>query len=188
MAEEKKIVGIKCTSCGNTFKMTMPSNGGIWKVKCPSCKQEMKINFGPRKEVKPQSIPESQEQKLPQKKDTIDITGIGEGGMQRGKLVQIRGFLQKNVSYPLQIGDNLVGQYDLNMPSTIMIKDNTISRQSINIKVEHKNSQLDYKLCLLRSKNPVLLNGNPVQMGEERYLKFGDSLILGQTKFRFEKV
>lgn len=187
MEEERKIVLIKCTSCNSSFKMYMPKTGGLRKVTCPGCKNEMTINFGPKKEEEPQQTPGNKEPKEQSKKETKDISNVGGTGMQRGKLVQVRGFMQKNISHPLQIGDNIVGQYDLAMPSTIMIKDNTISRQSVNIKVDYKESQIDYRLCLLRSKNPVLLNGTPIQVGEERYLNFGDSIVLGQTKFRFEK-
>lgn len=184
MAEERKIVGIKCNACTNQFKMYVPQNGGVTKVTCPHCKNVMAINFGTQKNT---SEEDSKQQAEPPKKTTKDFSDFDGGGMQRGKLVQIRGFLRTNVSHPLKMGDNIIGQYDLEKPSNIMIKDNTISRQSVNIKVDYDEGTLDYRLCLLRSKNPVLLNGNPVQLGEERYLKFGDTIVLGQTNFRFEK-
>lgn len=187
MAEDRKITGIKCTSCGKTFKMYVPAAGGIRKVNCPHCKAEIKINFGtpkPAEEKPADTTPEAPQQ--PPKK-TKDISDINGSGMQRGKLVEVRGFLKKNISHTLQIGDNIIGQYDMEMPSTIMIKDSTVSRKSVNINVIYEDDHLDYVFCVLRAKNPVTLNGTPVQVGEKRYLKFGDQIILGLTKFRFEQ-
>lgn len=190
MAEEKKVAQITCQSCGKTFNMYVPENGGICKVTCPHCQNVMTINFGTPKTAKSQQMQPRQSQSQPQENQVKDKTKdiAGGGGMKRGKLVQVRGFLRKNISYPLQIGDNTIGQYDLDMPSTIMVKDNTISRQSVNIKVDYDEGRLDYRFCLLKSKNPVLLNGMRIQVGEERYLKFGDTIVLGLTNFRFEKV
>lgn len=169
MAEEsKKVAQILCKTCGKPYKMYVPQNGGAIKVKCPHCGGTMVINFAKTKPTK-------------------DIDGSGGEGMQRGKLTQVRGLLYKNISYPLQMGSNTIGQYDLGMPSSIMIKDDTISRQCANIKMDYDDNRIDYKFCLLRSKNPVLLNGTPVKVGEERYLKFGDILVLGRTTLRFEK-
>lgn len=184
MAEERKITGIKCTSCGKTFKMYVPAAGGIRKVNCPHCKAEMKINFGTPKPAEEKPTPDAPQ--TPKKK-TKDISDLSGSGMQRGKLVEVRGFLKKNISHSLQIGDNIIGQYDNEMPSTIMIKDNTISRRSVNINVVYEDDRIDYVFCVLRTKNPVTLNGTPVLVGEKRYLKFGDQITIGLTKLRFEK-
>lgn len=191
MAEERKIAEIKCTNCGKSFKMYIPQNGGIRKVNCPHCKGTMNINFGtPKTEPKNDNTTTTQQQgqttEQPAKKKTKDISD-SNGGMQKAKLVQVRGFLRKNISHTLQLGDNIIGQYDTQQPSTIQIKDNTISRRSVNIKANYDNGSIDYVLCVLRSTNPVYLNGAQINVGDERFLSFGDEFILGNTKFRFEK-
>lgn len=105
----------------------------------------------------------------------------------RGRLVLLRrGWLNKN--YPLGPGRHVVGRYDENeMPDIAVKNDSTVSRRSVRIDVTHESNGFIFKLTVLNATNPVLHNSNPLAKGEAVSLNFGDTIVLGKTKFRFEK-
>lgn len=105
----------------------------------------------------------------------------------RGKLILLRrGWLNKD--YPLRDGKNIVGRYDESKVSDIAIKgDSTMSRQSVEIEVDHHDKGYSFKLTVKNAVNPVLHNNKPLAIGDSISLNFGDSIILGKTKFRFDK-
>lgn len=47
MDNQKQILGIKCPDkdCAHTFKMYAPDKAGIYKVECPRCKKQFKMNM-----------------------------------------------------------------------------------------------------------------------------------------------
>lgn len=105
----------------------------------------------------------------------------------KGKLILLRrGWLNKD--YPLKDGKNIVGRYDEAKVSDIAIKgDSSMSRQSVEIEVDHQDKGYSFKLTVKNSTNPVLHNNKPLTIGDSISLNFGDSIILGKTKFRFDK-
>lgn len=105
----------------------------------------------------------------------------------KGKLILLRrGWLNKD--YPLKDGKNIVGRYDESKVSDIAIKgDSSMSRQSVEIEVDHHDKGYSFKLTVKNSTNPVLHNNKPLAIGDSISLNFGDSIILGKTKFRFDK-
>lgn len=106
----------------------------------------------------------------------------------RAKLILLRrGWLNKD--YPLKDGKNIVGRFDESKISDIAIKgDSSMSRQSVVIEVEHHDRGYSFKLTVKNSTNPVLHNNKPLAVGDSISLNFGDSIILGKTKFRFDKI
>lgn len=62
-----------------------------------------------------------------------------------------------------------------------------MSRQSVEIDVDHHDKGYSFKLTVKNSTNPVLHNNKPLATGDSISLNFGDSIILGKTKFRFDK-
>ena len=105
----------------------------------------------------------------------------------RGKLILLRrGWLNKD--YQLKDGKNIVGRYDEFRVSDIAIKgDSSMSRQSVEIEVDHHDKGYSFKLTVKNSANPVLHNNKPLAIGDSISLNFGDSIVLGKTKFRFDK-
>lgn len=212
MEEKKKIANVKCKHCGAAFRISVPAKGGLIKVKCPNCKGELgfKFNVSQPSEENPEAQPaqqptqansnpqtptarqQSAQQPSPQHNSEPEektrhflASDMLEG---TGKVVQIRGFLKKNLSFPLHEGDNVIGRADFSKPSDIQIEgDNTISRQSVNIKVESNILGSSFMFTVMQSKNPVILNGKPLIPNDPRFLKYGDTFTLGCTQFRFEK-
>ena len=113
----------------------------------------------------------------------LDKTGV----LTRGKLVLLRrGWLNKD--YPLSPGSCVIGRYDEDEVSDIAIKnDSTVSRRSVKIEVNYTSSGNTFKLTVLKSTNPVLLNGNALAKGEAVSLNFGDIITMGKTRFRFDR-
>lgn len=62
-----------------------------------------------------------------------------------------------------------------------------MSRRSIEILVQQSDKGYTFKLTVLNATNPVLHNNKPLMKGESVSLNFGDTILLGKTKFRFEK-
>lgn len=105
----------------------------------------------------------------------------------RGKLTLLRkGWVNK--AFRLKEGKTTIGRHDEGAMSDISIKnDPTMSRRSVEIEVMYSQKGYTFKLTVLKSTNPVIHNGNPLTTGESISLNFGDTLCLGNTRFRFDK-
>ena len=87
----------------------------------------------------------------------------------RGKLVLLRKYLL-NKDFPLREGRNIIGREDASAPSDISIKgDKTMSRRSVQIDMNTTE------------------NGSVLMNGESVSLNFGDTIVMGTTKFRFDR-
>ncbi|MBD5319780.1 MAG: FHA domain-containing protein [Bacteroides sp.] len=104
-----------------------------------------------------------------------------------GKLVMLRkGWFNKDFHLPP--GRYVIGRHDQDAMSDIAIKnDNSMSRRSVRLDVELTEKGLTFRLTVLKSTNPVLHNNVALGEGESVMLNFGDSIILGTTRFRFDK-
>lgn len=186
--EKKKTAAVTCPKCGKKFGVLVPQQKPILRVKCPGCQHDMNINFGTPKPIRaatPEAQaakPESVTQQVDNKTRTITREGCN------GRLVQLRGLFRKNIVHSLVTGENTIGRCDSAQPSQIMVRgDGSISRRSVSIQVKPQGDGKVYLLRVLKSANPVLLQGRVLAQGEEAYLNFGDIIQLGRTKFRFEK-
>lgn len=143
------------------FKAKAPGHMG---VKCPLCQGKIELNV----RAKTQALPT-------------------DGDFTRGKLVMLKkGWFNKD--FPLKVGRHIIGRYDEDENSDIAIKnDASISRRSVKIEVGQTARGYTFKLTVLKATNPVVHNGTPLQAGEAVSLNFGDLIIMGKTKFRFEK-
>lgn len=178
MLPERKVKGdfvqdeparVECAfGCGYTHQVT-PVETGTNRFICPRCKgrsafevRGVTIIIGPKDNYQP----------------------------FRGKLILIRkGWFNKE--FRLTQGSNIVGRFDPDPRSNsdITISDDpSMSRRSIDIFVEYNDMKgFTFRLSVLRATNPVLVNNNPLLIGEDFSLNFDDSIILGKTQFRFVK-
>lgn len=156
---------------------------------CPHCgKQE--IGFKTEKALKKElACPYCKGKIAVSVRAKTDIleTDVQGGSFIKGKLVLLRrGWLNKN--YPLSAGSHTIGRYDEAEMSDIAIKnDRGMSRRSVKIDVVQSPKGYMFKLTVLKATNPVVHNGVPLSIGESVLLNFGDSIVLGETKFRFDK-
>lgn len=162
---------------GQTYKITCPhchrqefgfatDKPGHRVVPCPACKGKIGIDVRNKTEL---------------------IVVTEQLQMFKGKLTLLRrGWLNKE--FHLSEGKNVIGRFDLVQVSDIAIKnDSSMSRRSVEIEVTHTLKGYTFKLTVLKATNPVLHNNNTLMTGESVSLNFGDSIVMGKTKFRFDK-
>ncbi len=105
----------------------------------------------------------------------------------RGKLVLLRKYLL-NKDFPLREGRNIIGREDASAPSDISIKgDKTMSRRSVQMDMNTTENGYTFKLTVIKAVNPVIHNGSVLMNGESVSLNFGDTIVMGTTKFRFDR-
>ncbi|MDE7413639.1 MAG: FHA domain-containing protein [Muribaculaceae bacterium] len=170
MEEDFKIgnkYSFKCPHCQKQEIGFQTDKAGHRQIACPYCKGKIGFTVWPKTQV---------------------IIVTEQLQLNKGKLVLLkRGWLNKD--YPLKEGQNIVGRFDESGMSDISIKnDPSMSRRSIDINVKRTEKGYEFKLNVLKSTNPVLHNNVPLKTSDSVSLNFGDTIVLGKTKFRFDKV
>lgn len=107
--------------------------------------------------------------------------------MTIGGLVECkRGFFSKDKIHALREGAMTIGRNDPGCTSDIMIDDPTISRRSLKLTVEKKQSAgisyYSYTMAVENAKNPVIYNGDKLSMGDVVELQIDDTIKIGKTK------
>lgn len=106
---------------------------------------------------------------------------------ERIYLTHITWFGLRNQKFQIYEGTTTIGRYDEDDKSDIMIRgDETMSRKSVAIIIEEEDGVYDYKLKVLNATNKVKVNDQRVKEGTEVYLDFGDIIMLGNSKFKFD--
>lgn len=140
---------------------------------------------------------QSQQAQAQQQKRSIKPTDSIENWMAEGKaggriakVVVTRTkmiFMKERKEYDLKIGVNVIGRADAMSPSDIMIEDDmTVSRRSVSITVEASGGSYRYWFEVLKSTNPVLVNGKRHAVGESFVVEPGTKFVLGRTKLSIE--
>lgn len=152
----------------------------------------------PKQQVQPkaQQVQSQQAQAQQQKRsikptDSIENwTSEGKTGGRIAKIVVTRTkmlFMKERKEYDLKIGVNVIGRADAMSPSDIMIEDDmTVSRRSVSITVEASGGSYRYWFEVLKSTNPVLVNGKRHAVGESFVVEPGTKFVLGRTKLSIE--
>lgn len=152
----------------------------------------------PKQQVQPkaQQVQSHQAQAQQQKRsikptDSIENwTAEGKTGGRIAKVVVTRTkmvFMKERKEYDLKIGVNVIGRADAMSPSDIMIEDDmTVSRRSVSITVEASGGSYRYWFEVLKSTNPVLVNGKRHAVGESFVVEPGTKFVLGRTKLSIE--
>lgn len=152
----------------------------------------------PKQQVQPKAQQvQSQQAQAQQQKRSIKPTDSIENWMAEGKaggriakIVVTRTkmvFMRERKEYDLKIGVNVIGRADAMSPSDIMIEDDmTVSRRSVSITVEASGGSYRYWFEVLKSTNPVLVNGKRHAVGESFVVEPGTKFVLGRTKLSIE--
>lgn len=155
-----------CPHCGKQELGISSQKAGKKEFACPLCKGKISVNI----------------------REKTNVLKFDEPGSSvKGKLVLLRrGWLNKD--YHLNIGPNIIGRYDEIEMSDIGIKnDSGISRRSVRIDVVPSDAGFMFKLTVLKATNPVLHNNSRLSIGDAVSLNFGDIIVLGKTRLRFDK-
>lgn len=152
----------------------------------------------PKQQVQPKAQQvQAQQAQAQQQKRSIKPTDSIENWMAEGKtggriakIVVTRTkmiFMKERKEYDLKIGVNVIGRADAMSPSDIMIEDDmTVSRRSVSITVEASGGSYRYWFEVLKSTNPVLVNGKRHAVGESFVVEPGTKFVLGRTKLSIE--
>lgn len=160
--------------------------------------QAQQTQAQPKQQSQPkaQQVQSQQAQAQQQKRsikptDSIENwTAEGKAGGRIAKVVVTRTkmvFMRERKEYDLKIGVNVIGRADAMSPSDIMIEDDmTVSRRSVSITVEASGGSYRYWFEVLKSTNPVLVNGKRHAVGESFVVEPGTKFVLGRTKLSIE--
>ena len=160
--------------------------------------QAQQTQTQPKQQVQPKAQQvQSQQAQAQQQKRSIKPTDSIENWMAEGKtggriakIVVTRTkmlFMKERKEYDLKIGVNVIGRADAMSPSDIMIEDDmTVSRRSVSITVEASGGSYRYWFEVLKSTNPVLVNGKRHAVGESFVVEPGTKFVLGRTKLSLE--
>lgn len=96
-------------------------------------------------------------------------------------------FLGKK-EYLLSKGTHYVGRADNENDSDFAVQDKYASSKSLRIDVNENGGSLVYKMTVERAMNPVYHNNRELAVGDTVYLTYGDTLKLGKTLVKIEKV
>ncbi len=163
---------VECPLCGGVnVPVSETVTPGLKKVKCIKCGEVFLVEV---------------EMPAPLSSDTTDI--FPEIKESKGRIMIMRRWWLPKV-YPLNVGKNLIGRADADMSSDISIRnDNEISRRSIEIEVTKADiGGWFITLKVLKAANVVLHNDVELSEGDCVSLSYGDTIVLGHTKLRFEK-
>ena len=119
--------------------------------------------------------------KVTKKTDPIKVN------QSRMKLV-MGNFLGKK-EYNLKEGTHYIGRYDEESQSDFPIKDKYASKRSVRIDVTYdQGGNLIYKMTVERGLNPVYHNNRELTVGDIDYLNYGDTIKLGKTLIKVQKI
>lgn len=153
--------------------------------------QAQQVHTQPQQQAQPQQAQAQQQKRSIKPTDSIENwTAEGKSGGRIAKVVVTRTkmiFMKERKEYDLKIGVNVIGRADAMSPSDIMIEDDmTVSRRSVSITVEASGGSYRYWFEVLKSTNPVLVNGKRHAVGESFVVEPGTKFVLGRTKLSIE--
>ena len=167
-AEIGKFYSFKCPNCHSLF-ISRTMNDEVAKIKCPEC--ETYICFSSRGKESSSA------------KRRTRIIAENEFSNREGILVWNRnGQMRHQILLP---GEITIGRTDFYEPSDISIEDGTASRRSVKVVVTkgEQSGMFNFRLTVLRTTNPIYVNGNALYAKSSIYLNYGDNFKVGETVF-----
>ncbi len=196
------VIKFACKYCGQEVNIPAPSKAGLYSITCPHCSKQMRVQYtpkpirmgsAPKVSSPPSPIDTEKARHTPTRRfnTSEELLKNASAQVQRpsssiGRLSMVRLGCDKKY-FPLQLGENMVGRKDSTCPSDIEIDgDETMSRRSVLITVSKGSGGYDYMLTVLKTYNPVLVNGQSLTVGQTVRMSIGTSLYMGQTMLRLE--
>lgn len=205
-AQQNKICGWVCPKCHKPVIICPPIPGQMW-VTCRTCSTKTLINVNPDMDVsvveepepliEPAPAPEPQPEPTPVPEPTptpppavneekvisfpMDMPTESDGVLSWGNI-----FRRKK--HVLKTGTTVIGRNDPETHSDLEFNDGQMSRRSVSIHVERKaEGGFTYKLTVLKSGNPVLVDNKVVPVGESVMLEKRNAITLGKTVINFKE-
>jgi len=191
-----QIKRIKCPKCGVVLDVTNSKNEAVKIITCPKCKVKLEVKFQRQPEQKPLEAHTVYGPQPPVNNGATQLGGSqGNGGATQLGLKGEGGSIQRALlsyndkSYPLEIGQNIVGRKAQTSTATIQIAttDRYMSRQHAAILVKRMpDGSLKCTLRNDQNKNQTLVNGQPIENSDKITLIDGYRITMGKTTILFK--
>lgn len=169
--EEINAVMLECKTAGCEGKIVIDENYPNQGI-CNDCDAEYKIEYDENGKI----IKVTKKTVLPP-------------SPQGGKMKLVVGNLLGKKEYELKQGTHYIGREDTESYSDFAIKDKFASKRSIKIDVNYdQHGNLMYKMLVERALNPVYHNNREMHVGDIDYLTYGDTIKLGKTLIKVQKI
>lgn len=163
---------LKCQTAGCESQLDKPEGGdGIYRAVCSKCNSEYTIVV---KDGKVAKVTKKTQQQVSTAKKVI--------------LKLVAGTFLSKKEYILSKGSHYVGRQDESNISDFSIKDKYASSRSVRIDVNENGGSLVYRMTIEKATNPVYHNNSELVKGDIVYLTSGDTLKLGKTLIKIQKV
>lgn len=196
--QTKRII---CPKCKAVLDVKNSQNETVKQITCPSCKTILQVKFLPQPEpieahtfyAPPKdngatrlagSIPDS---------GATQLAGNENGTTQLASANAIHSdkprLLFGGATYTLKEGRNIVGRKSTTSKGTIQIEtaDRYMSRQHCLVTVTKLSDEsLKVVLSNYQNKNATLVDGQPIETGDEIRLTNGDTITMGKTTVTFK--
>lgn len=169
--EPKESDLLKCQRADCNGILVKPDRGDIYSSVCDKCGQEYSIIIQEGKVV-----------------NVIMKTPPLPPPPKPFKMKLVLGHFLGRKEYELSKGTHYVGRLDTENNSDFAIKDKFASSRSLRIDVNENGGSLVYRMIVERAMNPVYHNNRELTVGDIVYLTYGDTLRLGKTLVKIEKV
>ena len=174
-------IRIKCPVCGAILNAKDDPSNVRKSVTCPNCKERRK--FTEFKVIIPTPVAEANGQDAPADETQVCI---------RGKESSPGYLLDKATgkSYPIPVGESVVGRMSSKMPSKadipIMTTDRGMSRLHMKVLCSlAQDGRYHVSVANAGNKNPTLVNGVTLLDGDVVGIKHGDILTLCETLLEY---
>lgn len=163
---------LKCQASGCKGVLRKPQGGdGVYSTRCDDCGQEYSLIVQEGKVTK-----------------VILKTPAPIASTKQSKMKLVAGQFLGKREYNLTKGVHYIGRLDEEYPSDFQIKDKYASKKSLRVDVNEVGGDLVYKLTVERALNPVYHNNRELTVGDVVYLTYGDTLKLGKTLVKIQKI
>ncbi len=178
-AEPGREYVIECPCCTERFN-TRAEGEQLMKVRCPKCNTLICYSSKPQKPVPAAQASQPEQQKT-------SIVRYYDPMSSNRSPAQLSWPGQKPID--LEPRTYIIGRDDPDDPSDIRIADNAVSRRSLKLEVTQDPIKENYKflLTLLKTTNPVFLDEEELVEGDSIYLRYGDTISIGQTTLLFKE-
>lgn len=167
--EELKII---CPNCHSLLKI--PNTPGISDkmLSCPICRFRAKVSVYQQDNIKRQQ------------QENDEPTQVNFDMMDR----TIGSLFFQSEEYSLHKGINTIGRKAKTGHAEVQISEDLyMSRQHASITIKEGHNGLEHLLKPTNPKNPIKVNGKPIENDDVIVLQWGDRLTFGHTELIFER-
>ena len=175
---------IQCPQCGVVLDVKNSKNETVKEITCPSCKSMLKVSF-----ERVQEPLDARTYYAPKGPVNESETILGDRNTIKQNEKLSVSLVHEGKSYPLEEGRNIVGRKGNTSQATVQIAtdDKYMSRQHISIDVTNMgDGMIKAVLSNYQNKNSTMIEGQPIETGDQIRLADGNTITMGKTTVTFK--